>query len=1095
MGELGKLPDGLVTILFTDLEGSTALRTMLGDADADALFSQHDRLLREAIAAHDGHDQGAALGDGFVAVFSSTKRAVACAMGIQVALDTFNRSNPGPRLRVRIGLHAGEVAWRDGQLSGEAVHAAARVCAAASGGQVLVSDVTRQLAGTIPDVTFRDAGEFQLKGFPQPWRLWEIIWVRETAPGPSSSAFVGREAELATLRRHLHAALDGRGSLVLIGGEPGVGKTTLVRQLIAEAERSGALAVFGRCYEAEGTIPYAPFVEMLEQALALMPPDVVREDMGDDAPEVARMVPELRRQFPDIGEPLELPPEQQRRYFLNGVSSFIARGSERFPLVLVIDDIHWADQPTLLLTEHMASLVGGLRVLAVGTYRDVELDVSRPLAATVDRLLRERLVDRIPVRRFDRDGVATMVEALADSAPPDPVVDAIFAETEGNPFFVEEVYRHLMEEGRLFEDGRFRTDIEVDELDVPESVRLVVGRRLERLGPETQKILAAGAVVGRGFSFELLERIVEGDPSAVLDAVEEAELAQIIVAEERDRGVHFTFGHELIRQTLLSSLSVVRRQRLHLAVADAIEAMDARARHERPSEIAGHLLHAGSAADRSRTLELLGLAADRAFEAAAFEEALRTVDHAIDIIDPDDRLGLVRLRERRGLAFRALGDFDQSIAIWEGVAEDLAGEGLVEDAGALWYESAYQLVWLNRFEEAFALCFRALELVGEQPTSARARLLGLGGGLLGLAGHHELATEQLDLAEAIAREVGDERAVGLVLWSRTMSQWTNLRLEDAVDSGRKAIEALRRANDQWSLVDALSWTSYPLVAFGSADEFIEGRELAVEALDLARRLGHRGGEALAVRGIVLSGSLWIGDLSGFEADCQRDLEAFSRIDSPWTSQSHLLLAVAFLLRGDLDSALRHAEVAAELEPESSFSGIGGAGVLLVSAWRGDAQRCRTLMEEQRARLPALGAHPTVGSFGTMMWTVEACAVIGFRSVAADLFPLLAPWVGAMPVNAFDGSLFERCTAMAAAAAERWDDADRLFEAALARAADPVNVVERVRIQHWRGETLLDRGRPEDVERARLLLAESIEGCDRIGLPLLAGRARGRLAEV
>ena len=191
---------------------------------------------------------------------------------------------------------------------------------------------------------------------------------------------------------------------MLVGGEPGVGKTTLVKQLIREAEQRGALAVFGRCYESEGTVPYSPFVEMLEQALDIMPPDIVREDMGDDAPEVARLVPELRRRFPDIGEPLDLPPEQQRRYFFNAVGSFVARGSTRFPLLLVMDDVHWADEPTLLLIEHMAALMPELRVLGVGTYRDVELEVSGPLAAAMERLVRARLIDRIAVKRFDRAG-------------------------------------------------------------------------------------------------------------------------------------------------------------------------------------------------------------------------------------------------------------------------------------------------------------------------------------------------------------------------------------------------------------------------------------------------------------------------------------------------------------------------------------------------------------------------------------------------------------------------------------------------------------------------------------------------------------------
>src|SRR5579864_3933687 len=196
MGGMAELPEGPVTIMFTDVEGSTALRTSIGDRETDALFREHHTLVREQIEAHGGHDQGAALGDGFLAVFVSTRRAVACAIGIEAALDSFNRARSGPSLSVRIGLNTGEVAWQDGQLSGEAVHAAARVCAAASGGQILVSDVTRQLAGTIPDVSFRDTGEHQLKGFPEPWRLWEVVWVRETTQVPHD-VFVGRDTEMS----------------------------------------------------------------------------------------------------------------------------------------------------------------------------------------------------------------------------------------------------------------------------------------------------------------------------------------------------------------------------------------------------------------------------------------------------------------------------------------------------------------------------------------------------------------------------------------------------------------------------------------------------------------------------------------------------------------------------------------------------------------------------------------------------------------------------------------------------------------------------------------------------------------------------------
>src|SRR5439155_15144161 len=162
--------------MFTDIEGSTALRTSVGDAEADALFGRHDELVRTEIEAHRGHDFQAALGDGFLAVFVSTRRAIACAVAIQQSLERFNAQRRGPPLRVRIGLNTGEIAWAKDQPSGEAIHAASRVCAAADGGEVFVSDVTRQLAGTVPDVTFTDRGEHTLKGFPEPWKLWALAW-------------------------------------------------------------------------------------------------------------------------------------------------------------------------------------------------------------------------------------------------------------------------------------------------------------------------------------------------------------------------------------------------------------------------------------------------------------------------------------------------------------------------------------------------------------------------------------------------------------------------------------------------------------------------------------------------------------------------------------------------------------------------------------------------------------------------------------------------------------------------------------------------------------------------------------------------------
>jgi class 3 adenylate cyclase len=752
--------------MFTDVVGSTALRTTIGDNEADELFRAHDALIRAQITENHGRDQNAALGDGFLAVFTSTRRAITAAVGIQRSIEAFNRSRSGTPIRVRVGLNTGEVSWQDGQPFGEAVHAASRVCSAATGGQILISDVTRQLAGTVPDTSFLDTGEHDLKGFPHPWRLWEVVWIRETAQLPRQ-VFVARTDELAFLRGKLDDALDGKGSFVLVGGEPGVGKTTLVRELIREAESRGALALFGRCYEIEGALPYSPFVEMLEKAFNVMPAEMVREDMADDAPEVARMIPELRNRFPDIPPPLELPPEQQRRYFFNAVSAFVGRGAKRFPLLLVMDDVHWADVPTLLLIERMAELVPNMRVLGVGTYRDVELDVTRPLAATMERMVRARTVERLAVKRFGRGDVGRMISALSGRVPPENLVEVIFDETEGNPFFIEEVFRHLVEEGKVFDaDGAFRSDVRMDELDVPESVRLVVGRRLDRLGPEAHRTLAAGAVVGRAFSFSLLEAITDVDPGRMLDIVEDAEEAKVIVPEERDGEIHYSFAHELIRQTLLTSLSMLRRQRLHLAVADAMERLYKGSTLLRPSEVAAHLLQAGSAAPVERTLEYLERAADQAMESAAFEEALRAIDDALAIVADVDPLRRARLRERQARAMQIFGRLDECLAILNEVVDTYAQYGECEPAGDVCWQMAYHQIWLNRFTDAFGTYARGLQILADQHVPIKASLLGAAAGLVSFAGAYPQGNEQMDNAEQLAREFDDDQVLGRLLLLR-----------------------------------------------------------------------------------------------------------------------------------------------------------------------------------------------------------------------------------------------------------------------------------------------------------------------------------------
>src|SRR5213596_2461225 len=552
-------PEGVVTVLFTDIVGSAALKTSQGYAAAQEIVRGHFNLLRQQVESHGGREIKT-LGDGLMATFVSPRSALTSAIGMQRALAEGNRAKPPEQqVQVRVGLNAGEAIREDGDIFGSTVDAAARICAKAAGGQILASETVRGIVGAAKDLQFRDRGRFRLKGFPERWRLLEVAWQQEApvvTAGPvlaERTPYVGREAERAELRRLMEQAIAGQGSIVLIRGEPGVGKTRLAQELVLEARKVGMFDATGRCYEMEGAPPYIPYIEMLQQSLR-RGPDAFRTALGENAGEVAKILPELRRVYDDIPPPLELPPEQERLYLFNSISEFLERVSHVLPLLQVVDDLHWADDATLMLLQHIAQHQDKMAVLTVATYRDIELDTARPFAQTLESLVRQRLAHRVALKALPETGVEAMLSALTGQPPPPALVQAIYRETEGNPFFVEEVFQHLSEQGRLLDaEGRWRSDLQVGELDVPEGVRLVISRRLERVSEDCRTALTDAAVVGRDFGFQMLQSLTQLGADRLLDAIDEAERANLIVASddlpavETDRALEarFRFAHEL----------------------------------------------------------------------------------------------------------------------------------------------------------------------------------------------------------------------------------------------------------------------------------------------------------------------------------------------------------------------------------------------------------------------------------------------------------------------------------------------------------------------------------------------------------------------
>ena len=475
--------------------------------------------------------------------------------------------------------------------------------------------------------------------------------------------------------------------------------------------------------------------------------------------------------FPDMPPPIELPPEQQRRYLFNGFLDFVKRGTRVTPQVLLIDDLHWADDSTLLLLQHIAQHASDMPLLIVGTYRDVDLEVARPFAKMLEAFTRQRLAHKVALRRLPETGVGEMLEALSGEPPPAHLVAAIFAETEGNPFFVEEVFQHLSEEGRLFdEDGQWRADLRVEDLEVPEGIRLVIGRRFERLSADARRVLTTAATVGRSFDLTLLEAMGDAEGDALLTALEEAESAKLLQTVSSGREVRWEFAHGLIRQTLENSLSLMRRQRAHLRVAEAMERVYGTRIEQHAADVAQHLYQAGLGADPDKTVRFLPLAGDQSLEAGACDEALRQFTDALSIQEEGaDRRKAADLHYKKGLALRSLGRIAEAVEALRPALEIFEELRDVEGIARTACDMADQTSWLPGGPRAApGVARRALAAVGESDAGARCLMLAVVARFSSLAGEpYAVARETLAEAEALAAVLKRPELMAEILTART----------------------------------------------------------------------------------------------------------------------------------------------------------------------------------------------------------------------------------------------------------------------------------------------------------------------------------------
>lgn len=984
------LPAGTVTLMFTDIEGSTRLIEQHGALAQDAL-ARHHALLQAAIAAHRGHVFNI-VGDGFCAAFADAGEAVAAAIDAQRALHAASWGELG-ELRVRIGLHRGAVDVVDGEYrSSLTLVRAQRVMAAGHGGQTLLSAPTADdVRGRLPaGATLRDLGLHKLRGLADADAIFQVVAaglpsefppLRVEEAGAASTGLlqelvrgrlVGRASEFDQLRRHWEQAGQSRGHLVLLSGEPGVGKTRLAQELLDHARQAGATLLRGGCYEYEATTPYLPFIEAFRQWVRITSADALRTALGATATEIAKLAPEIETKLGPLPQNAPLSPNEERLRLFDNVARFLQTLAASRGLLLFVDDLHWADQGTLSLLHYLLRNLRGDRVLVLGAYRELELDRVHPLARALVDWTRERLATRISLARLSHAGTSALLATLFGQQTVSPeFAAALHRETEGNPFFIEEVVKSLIEQGEIYRsDGEWNRK-EAHELTLPQSVKEAIGHRLDRLSEPAVDALRTAAALGKTFSFRELAAVATASEDELLDVLDEAERAQLIRAHRDEPQVadasddSFAFTHDKIREVLYEEMNPIRRRRLHQRIGEALErfydasgATVPAAANEHAADLAYHFTQAGDLARSLAHLQRAAAAAERVF---AHDEALRYLEEAresaealqrtADVAALDERIGDIHVA--RGTIRPAIEHFERAL---EAAATPAARAELKVKVG-----NACTPIGdphgLRRLEEALV----------ELDASTQPAALALATALVGRYHHyradHGKAVEFLERARVLAETLDNPSVLGSI-YAYLAGAYQHVLAYDASDRwARASIELGQQGKYPEGIASGYEFLS----------ENASGRGLWVDAirygeLDLAsgRRTGSLARVAWSTFGRAQG--LWgRGELDAATDVLVAALPLCEQIgEDRLATWLESFLATTLTDRGDFDAALQYARqgrVRAERLDQSVLKAWAQNGLGYAALVRGDAaeamrryDECIALVQETEniARLLVVG---------------------------------------------------------------------------------------------------------------------------------------------
>jgi class 3 adenylate cyclase/tetratricopeptide (TPR) repeat protein len=1090
---------GTATVLFTDLVGSTELMAQLGDAVFDDLRGEHFIRLREAFSACRGVEVKTT-GDGMLVTFTSAVDALAAAVAAQQATDRHARSG-GVALSLRVGLALGEVAMEGADVFGTPVVEAARLVAVARPGQILCSALVRAVAGSRAGVNFTDVGSLELKGLPDPVAACQVAWeplaeaASSTVPLPTLLAgtgrvFVGREGEFERLRQLAKEAAAGERRLALLGGEPGIGKTRLAAELACALRAEGTLVLAGRCDEDLG-VPYQPFVEALRHYVAHAPDP----RLGRHGGELTRLVPEVAQLVPGLPEPLRSDPETERYRLFDGVAAWLADVSAETPVLLVLDDLHWAAKPTVLLLRHVLRSSEPLRLLVVATYRDTDIGRGHPLTELLGDVRRIEGAARLALTGLDRPGVAAFLEQAAGHELDEEGEDlarVVWAETEGNPFFLTEVLRHLSEAGAVEQrDGRWVVTASVENLGIPEGVRDVVGRRLSRLSEEANRVLACASVVGLEFEPALVQAAGGFGEDEVLSTLDEA-VATGLVVEVPGPVPRNRFAHALVRATLYDELSAARRVALHRHVAEALESLHAGDLDDHLPALAHHWARASApTADTARAVEYATRAGTRALAQLANDEAATYYHQALELLDAagvsPDTAQRLELLIALGEAQRRAGDpghretlLDAArLAQERGDATALARAALANKRG-IW-ASAVGAVDTDRI----AVLETALEAAGPEDSTTRARLMAALGDEVIYLGDRTRRVALSDEALSLARRLGDPATLAEVLVLRQSTVMDPDTVSERLGGTAEILALAERLQDPVLASRALIFrvrVAREAGDFEEAERSLETAERVIE--DLGQPTLRWLATANRMSGLAFAGELETAD--GLVTASAELAEASGQPDALlWLAWGGFQVRFE---QGRLDEVEDLVRDAADHNP-----GVPALQAMLARCY------CELgRLEEARPLFDGLAAHRfshPVDNIWMRSLTDSAavCASLGDPGAAHSLRELLAPYANQVVATApaISGSV-SHYLGLLATVLDEFDEAEDRFAAAAA-------THERIGAPPWLARTrlewarmLLRRADPGDAARARELLDQALVASVDLGLGNVERHARALL---